>query len=531
MKISNFNFNTKSLGKKSTKPEDYDFKGFGDSLVSSAMNRLNEAKSPAPQVTYEGDTVDTIYGNSGINDTNYNFLTNSEPTATLREGARIKNDVYEVAKNYYPEAEIKGVFDNISNEEIEANIQEATELAQNLEKSNPGFSPNSFVQKALSLFLAAGKKGDKNATNTAYKLAYTPLPTNPADNKNEGKSAGDDISTEDYDTENTLALSKFSTDNDKNKDVEYESLSNSYDPDDSKWKFYDSYNKPFGKETNNNLLNSLLSSDSNLFNKTFIINLRKLFDPNYENRQKYDATSNVYYGVAVKTENGKFPDLDAGQMSKNQIIDTLGISEKDFIEDVEELEKGWKSLVKLGSIGKMQPVLLDMVDHFMEGSGDDYSNDILTETVSNHKVTKKFMTGFSNVFNDFISKTNGDIGSFANSQDFKDALRADGLILSQYAYEGLDAIKGLGLAIHGWSVGEVNVKSFDIQPDGTYTGKLEFNFIDDFGLDSDDIKDFHGLDGFNYWFILQHYDKFEGKYKPFRTIVTIDYPISGKINK
>ena len=86
------------------------------------------------------------------------------------------------------------------------------------------------------------------------------------------------------------------------------------------------------------------------------------------------------------------------------------------------------------------------------------------------------------------------------------------------------------MAIHGWTVCEVNVTKFDLNPDGTYTGNLEFTFIDNFGLDSKDKDDFLGLDGFECWFILQHYEKFNKKYKPFRTVVKIDQPISGKIN-
>ncbi len=190
MKISNYNFSTKKYGKNSTKPEDYDFKGFGDSLVSNAMNRLSEAKSPAPQVSFETDTFDSIYGNTNFSNTNSDFLIKSEPVATLNEGARIKNDVYEVLKATHPETEIKGVFDNIPDEDVERNIPQAEKLIQSIGKNDNEFSRSlnryPTMQDGLSLYLAAGERGDKKATNLAHEAAYTKL-NNPVLKKDESK--------------------------------------------------------------------------------------------------------------------------------------------------------------------------------------------------------------------------------------------------------------------------------------------------------------------------------------------------------
>jgi len=85
------------------------------------------------------------------------------------------------------------------------------------------------------------------------------------------------------------------------------------------------------------------------------------------------------------------------------------------------------------------------------------------------------------------------------------------------------------MAIHSWTDSIVDVVSFEISPDGSYTGTLRFTFMDNFGLDKHDVEKFGYIPGFTSWFVLQHHYKHWGSYKPFKTVVEIYYPISGKI--
>lgn len=85
------------------------------------------------------------------------------------------------------------------------------------------------------------------------------------------------------------------------------------------------------------------------------------------------------------------------------------------------------------------------------------------------------------------------------------------------------------MAIHSWTENDVDIKSFKILPDGSYSGTLRFTFKDNFGLNEEDVGKFGKIPGFASWFILQHYYKYSREYKPFKTVVEIDYPISGKI--
>ena len=77
----------------------------------------------------------------------------------------------------------------------------------------------------------------------------------------------------------------------------------------------------------------------------------------------------------------------------------------------------------------------------------------------------------------------------------------------------------------------INYTDTKIEADGSYTGMLKFTFKDNFGLDLIDIKNFSYLSGFRSWFILQHSDEYKDKYKPFQTVVTLYYPVSGNIKE
>ena len=59
-----------------------------------------------------------------------------------------------------------------------------------------------------------------------------------------------------------------------------------------------------------------------------------------------------------------------------------------------------------------------------------------------------------------------------------------------------------------------------------FAGTIEFYSYDHFGLDNDDYEWFAG---FCDWFTLQHYDRFNGKYVPFITVVETSVNFEGVI--
>ena len=82
-----------------------------------------------------------------------------------------------------------------------------------------------------------------------------------------------------------------------------------------------------------------------------------------------------------------------------------------------------------------------------------------------------------------------------------------------------DYLNGLQLAIHGFHSIKITIKNYKF--DGkNFSGTLHYEMNDHFGLDYDDLDIKFG---FADWFTLQHYERFNGKYKPF--IVSIEHDI------
>lgn len=97
-----------------------------------------------------------------------------------------------------------------------------------------------------------------------------------------------------------------------------------------------------------------------------------------------------------------------------------------------------------------------------------------------------------------------------------------------------DVFNGLTMAINGVWAGKAEITRFE-RAGGFYKGNVRITFYDHFGLDLPDVgpdpdtgtvKPYGLLPGFRSWFILQHLDTLA--YKPFVTVVELDYPIQGE---
>lgn len=236
--------------------------------------------------------------------------------------------------------------------------------------------------------------------------------------------------------------------------------------------------------------------------------------------------NSIYYGNIWRD----FIELDMiySNLSKNDIM--IKVSPLSFNKSENKHLKTWKNLVEILSDETMESILMDMINHFSNGNGSDYSNEQLTNIVMNQKVTQQYMNDFTNVFEEFMAKHKGNYSIFANSKEFKEALKKNNVLLSKYAYGGnlfdKETWNGLTMAIHGWTESHVAIKDCYVLGN-KYFGNLEFTFIDNFGLDDDDLKEFGYIPGFESWYILQHNKEYQGKYKPFKTFVTIDYEFYG----
>ena len=99
--------------------------------------------------------------------------------------------------------------------------------------------------------------------------------------------------------------------------------------------------------------------------------------------------------------------------------------------------------------------------------------------------------------------------------------------LREPVYNGVfNMINGYTFCLDSLWGNQIEVKSYN-RTGNSYSGVLEFTLYDHFGLDAPDVEKFGFLAGFRAWYILQHFDRFNGAYKPFVTVINFEVPFSG----
>ena len=192
-------------------------------------------------------------------------------------------------------------------------------------------------------------------------------------------------------------------------------------------------------------------------------------------------------------------------------------------------------------------ILDEMLDHFLDGSGTDYSSENLTNAVKTHQNTTNFVNDVIQLVDSYLSQNNGDISGLYYDEDLwvQPTVRnlhplISSMRSSEYAkvlptYGLNNGVPGLSLAINGWYGCKIEIESF-ATANSAYSGTMRFVFYDHFGLNTEDLsvpKEFDLLagimPGFRQWFILQHWDSLDAEIqpKPFLTLVSYTVSFSG----
>ena len=162
-----------------------------------------------------------------------------------------------------------------------------------------------------------------------------------------------------------------------------------------------------------------------------------------------------------------------------------------------------------------------------------FHNSTLTNKVKWHKKTAKYVNYTTKEFREQLKEFNWDIYKFKytkeNRLNYRYVQRMSDLYDKKiyepafYGYE--DLLSGLKVTIDSFWGHKIEIVSYKKQSDGKYKVTLKYTFYDHYGLDKEDIEKFGGKKilsagkGFRAWYILQHYDKYKSKYKPFVTYI------------
>ena len=226
--------------------------------------------------------------------------------------------------------------------------------------------------------------------------------------------------------------------------------------------------------------------------------------------------------------------------------DILAINSK-FSEELDLVDsKPWGITVLLSSfkrmttsyfaIGDMESVILDMISHAMAATGSDYSNKTLTKKAYEHKSTQKYINDIKGEVIRRLRKCGGNIYDLEHTELSKKTGKSiynwvQKNCINPKFKEVEDIFVGLKICVNDTWGNTIEVKDYSF--DGKhFSGTLHFCIYDHFGLDKPDVeKDYVKYKGFRAWYILQHYDRIKGSYRPFITLMEFDVPFEGNVAK
>ncbi|GKX68963.1 DUF3289 family protein [Inconstantimicrobium mannanitabidum] len=253
---------------------------------------------------------------------------------------------------------------------------------------------------------------------------------------------------------------------------------------------------------------------------------------------KYTTTHALVYQSARRkglNEDGSLAnDMKINDFSKENLlaINSLFSLQIDESNNPEDLFKDLEIMaIGLFAKGEMSAVILDMINHFKSGKGEDYSNSILTKNVKEHDTTKDYIQVVTKAVISELVNNKGNLAALQFNENTKNSNQLYNYIQSNAKrpifHSWSDILGGLTMAINDTWGNNIEVRNYSVS-DNSFKGVLHFNIYDHFGLDKPDVeKNYVNLAGFRAWFVLQHYTQFSGKYKPFPTVIEFDVPFEG----
>jgi hypothetical protein len=242
----------------------------------------------------------------------------------------------------------------------------------------------------------------------------------------------------------------------------------------------------------------------------------------------------IYYEHIPPIQNNYNEDLSYNDKSYQQLVKTKGINANMFNyrklpgrraqrdKTEQEFLMDMKSIGTLMSIVGNKAIVTKLINHFANGTGVDYKGYDLSKAIESSNSTKSTITTFINKTKNYIKESKGVL-----NKAVKKIYESNQNLIGKISYSNF--FNGLAFAIHSWTEIVVYISNYKIKND-RYSGTLEFVFVDHFGLDSGDIGELKDIIlPFASWYILQHHDKYRGKYKPFKTVVSFKHQFSGRL--
>nr|WP_242840431.1 DUF3289 family protein [Ruminococcus albus] len=191
--------------------------------------------------------------------------------------------------------------------------------------------------------------------------------------------------------------------------------------------------------------------------------------------------------------------------------------------------------------GEGREIVSDLIDKFINGTGKSiniqtndgivslpcYTSPKLKEKIYKDDQVQEYVKTVKSEFCKQIELNNGDIVQAKRAmQNIIENTGKSNIAFSKDDWGYL--FGGMTLSINDLWGSSVNIDSIEVNGN-SYNGVLHFQLYDHFGLDQPDVEKIYvNLAGFRAWFVLQHYDAFNGKYKPFINVYDYYVPFEGE---
>lgn len=233
-------------------------------------------------------------------------------------------------------------------------------------------------------------------------------------------------------------------------------------------------------------------------------------------------------------------DFQYADLSKSELKDLEWINWSDFfLSGKYSYMLSWKQLAWNLSSGKMTDVAIEMIDHFLYDGGSDYTNSVLTNKIHAHENSKAYVSKVTDVIDDLLEEYSGDVYKLYYSDDTRENSPMVKLMRERKIYNPYfnDKTNGLGICVDGLYGVKIEMTSYSYDEETKqFNYTLRFTYYDIFGLNYSDLTNGYGmgtefgmLAGFRCWYILQHWDEYDGNYQPYFSYMSFEESFSGEL--
>ncbi len=249
----------------------------------------------------------------------------------------------------------------------------------------------------------------------------------------------------------------------------------------------------------------------------------------------YETKNTDEYLHSCKSGDEGPNDYRYSDKTQDELRELKFVNWSDFIQTKGVFEEYIKIMAKYFAYDDMDNVIVDMFDYFYSGKGGDYTNPLLTHHARNHEDSERYINETTAIINEYIETHNGDIKSLKYNEHTRD---------SSYIVSNMkekvnpptfeDKFGGLGICVDGTYGNQFEITSYKVEGN-SYEYTIKYTIYDIFGLDENDVEGegrlvkFGILAMFRNWYILQHYDEYDGEYKPFITYIEFEETVGGNL--